>query len=431
MEKYCIHGGRRLTGSIEISGAKNAAVAILPATVLANDVFVIENVPRISDIFAMVQILEELGATCKFLNKSTLEIDTRNVQSRPLSSALTSCLRASYYFAGSLLGRFNYASVATPGGCQFGGTRPMDMHIKGFMELGAMVPPPNVPPDPEKIEAKADKLIGSYIYFDKVSVGATINVMLAAVRARGITVIENAAREPHIVDLANFLNLMGCKVMGAGTNSIRIEGRQDLHGTNYSIIPDQIEAGTYMVAAAATKGDVMICNVIPKHLDTITVKLRECGVTVEEFDDSVRICAEGRLKPCNLKTLPHPGFPTDMQPQFTTLLSMCDGMSVVTESVWDNRFNYLNQLRRMKAEVEIEGKHAIVHGVEKLYGANVIANDLRAGAAMVIAGLCAEGETCIGDIYHIDRGYEDIVEKLQACGANICRKEFPDPEQAE
>lgn len=421
MEKYCIHGGKRLTGNIEVSGAKNAAVAILPATILANGVFTIENVPDISDITAMVRILEELGAVCTRLSSSTLQIDTTYVKSKPLSNELTGCLRASYYFVGSLLGRFNYACVSTPGGCQFGGTRPMDMHIKGFQELGAAIPPADENPDSDTIIAKADKLIGAYIYLDKISVGATINIMLAAVRARGITVIENAAREPHIVDLANFLSLMGCKIKGAGTNTIRIEGCQDLHGTDYSIIPDQIEAGTYMVAAAATRGDLTICNVIPKHLDSITAKLRECGVRVEEFDDAVRVSAEGTLKPCHIKTQPHPGFPTDMQSQFAVLLCTCNGDSSVTESVWDKRFSYIQQLNRLKANIEVIGNIAYIHGVDELVGGDVIANDLRAGAAMVIAGLCAKGETRIGEIFHIDRGYENIVEKLRACGADISR----------
>ena len=426
MEKYVIHGGNKLTGTIEVSGAKNAAVAILPATILANGKFIIENVPKISDIFALIDILQLLGAECEWLGKSTLQIDTTNVQSRALPASLTQCLRASYYFVGSLLGRFNYANVATPGGCQFGPTRPMDMHIKGFEALGAKIPPEDEDADPDIIIAKADKLLGAYIYLDKVSVGATINIMLAAARARGITIIENAAREPHVVDLANFLNLMGCRVKGAGTNTIRIEGSQDLRSVEYSIIPDQIEAGTYMVAAAATRGDLVISNVIPKHLESITAKLRDCGVRVEEFDDSVHVYTEGRLRPCHVRTQPHPGFPTDMQSQFAVLLCTCKGISSVTESVWDDRFSYTKQLAFMQAKIDVTGKVATIEGGNPLRGANVIANDLRAGAAMIIAGLCAEGETVIGRIHYVERGYESIVEKLRNCGADICKQDFPE-----
>lgn len=420
MEKFVINGARRLNGAIDISGAKNAAVAILPATILAQDIFTIENVPDIKDITSMLQILESMGAIVKYINKSTIEIDTRRLTFQLVPYEMTKNLRASYYLLGAMLGMYNKAMVAMPGGCNFGGVRPIDLHLKGFFALGAVIST-----DGGVIEAKASKLIGASVYFDKVTVGATINVMLAAVMARGITILENAAREPHIVDLANFLNLMGAKIKGAGTDVIKIEGVKSLHGCSYSIIPDQIEAGTYMVAAAATKGDILIRNVIPKHLEPISAKLRECGATVEEFDDSIRVFANGRLHSCNIKTLPHPGFPTDMQPQFTVLLSLCEGMSIVSDSVWDNRFKYVDQLTRMGAQIQIEGKAAIVQGVPYLKGAPVKADDLRAGAAMIIAGLCAKGTTEIEDIIHIDRGYEDVVKKLTAVGANIARIDVP------
>lgn len=421
MEKFVIRGGKALHGEIDISGAKNAAVGILPATLLANDVFTIENVPDIRDISSMLRILEEMGASVRYTNRSTVVIDTTHVSSNKVPYELTKNLRASYYLLGALLGRYNHAMVAMPGGCNFGGVRPIDLHLKGFSALGAVIST-----DGGMIEAKAAKLLGASVYFDKVSVGATINVMLAAVKARGITIIENAAREPHIVDVANFLNLMGANIKGAGTDVIKIEGVAKLHGCDYSIIPDQIEAGTYMVAAAATGGDVLIKNVIPKHLEPISAKLRESGANVEEYDDSIRVYANGRLHGCNIKTLPHPGFPTDMQPQFTVLLSLCEGISIVTDSVWDNRFRYVDQLTRMGAQIQIEGKAAIVQGSAQLKGAPVKADDLRAGAAMIIAGLCAKGTTEIEDIIHIDRGYEDVVKKLTAVGADIARVDIPD-----
>ncbi len=422
MEKFVIKGSKALRGEISISGAKNAAVAILPATLLARGVFNIENVPDIRDINSMLEILEAMGADIAYTNRSTVRIDTRNINFKAVPYEQTKNLRASYYLLGALLGMYNHAKVAMPGGCNFGGVRPIDLHLKGFSARGAIIST-----DGGMIKAKAQKLLGASIYFDKVSVGATINVMLAAVRARGITVIENAAREPHIVDVANFLNLMGADVKGAGTDVIKIRGVQDLHACDYSIIPDQIEAGTYMVAAAATRGDLLIKNVIPKHLEPITAKLRECGAVVEEYDDSIRVYATGRLHGCNVKTSPHPGFPTDMQPQFTVLLSLCEGISIVTDSVWDNRFRYVDQLTRMGAQIQIEGKAAIVQGSAVLKGAPVKADDLRAGAAMIIAGLCAKGVTEIEDIVHIDRGYEDVVKKLTAVGANIARMDFPDP----
>ena len=420
MEKLVIHGGNRLSGEVEISGAKNAAVAIIPATLLAQDVCRIENIPNISDVTCMVKILKSMGAGVRSINKHAIEIDTRTVNSFIVPHDMTKKLRASCYLIGALLGRFSRAKVALPGGCDFG-VRPLDLHMKGFELLGA-----SVKTESAMINTYADKLTGSSVYMDKVSVGATINVMLAAVKARGLTIIENAAKEPHVVDLANFLNAMGADVRGAGTDVIKIHGVNTLHGCTYSIIPDQIEAGTYMVAAAATGGDVLVKNVIPKHLESITAKLIECGVRVTEYDDSVRVESDGSFKHCNIKTMPHPGFPTDMQPQMSVLLSVANGTSLVSEGVWDNRFKYADQLIRMGANVQVDGTIAVFQGVEELTGAPVRANDLRAGAAMIIAGLIARGTTEIEDILYIDRGYEDYVEKLRGMGADIYRKEFLD-----
>ena len=420
MEKLVIHGGNRLNGEVEISGAKNAAVAIIPATLLAQDVCRIENIPNISDVVTMVRILSNMGAVVRYINKHTIEIDTKPVNSYIVPHEMTKKLRASYYLIGALLGRYNRAKVSLPGGCNFG-VRPIDLHIKGFELLGATATVENA-----MINASADHLTGSSVYMDKVSVGATINVMLAAVKARGLTIIENAAKEPHIVDLANFLNAMGADVRGAGTDVIKIRGVNHLHGCTYSIIPDQIEAGTYMVAAAATKGDVLVKNVIPKHLESISAKLVECGAEVIEYDDAVRVRCSGPLKRCNLKTMPHPGFPTDMQPQMSVILSIANGTSLVSEGVWDNRFRYVDQLIRMGANVQVDGTIAVFQGVEELTGAPVRADDLRAGAAMIIAGLVARGTTEIEDIIYIDRGYEDYVEKLRNLGADIYRKDFRD-----
>ena len=418
MEKLVIHGGNRLFGEVEISGAKNAAVAIIPATLLAQDVCRLENIPNISDVSCMVKILSQMGAEVKYVNKHTIEINTKGVNSYIVPHEMTKQLRASYYLIGALLGRYNRAKVALPGGCNFG-VRPIDLHIRGFELLGA-----NAVVENAMINASADHLTGSPIYMDKVSVGATINIMLAAVKARGLTIIENAAKEPHIVDLANFLNAMGADVRGAGTDVIKIHGVQNLHGCTYSIIPDQIEAGTYMVAAAASGGDVIVKNVIPKHLESITAKMVECGVEITEYDDAVRVKSNGQFRKCNLKTMPHPGFPTDMQPQMAVLLSLAKGTSVVSEGVWDNRFKYLDQLMRMGANVQVDGTIAVIQGVPELTGAPVRADDLRAGAAMIIAGLAASGITEIEDIIYIDRGYEDYVEKLRNLGADIYRKEI-------
>lgn len=424
LEKFVINGGTALNGEVSISGAKNAVVAILPATILAQDICVIENIPNISDVHYMTKILTQLGADIKRIDKSTLEIDTRRVNSYIVSHDMTRHLRASYYFIGALLGRFRHAKVAMPGGCDFG-VRPIDRHIKGFELLGATV----TIGENAIIDARADRLEGSPIYFDEASVGATVNVILAAVKARGLTVIENAAKEPHIVDLANFLNSMGADIRGAGTDTIKIRGVEHMHGCTYSIIPDQIEAGTYMIAAAATDGNVLIKNVIPKHLESISAKLIECGVDVIENDDSVRVCSNGRPGKCNIKAMPYPGFPTDMQPQMTVLLSIADGTSFVSEGVWDNRFRYVEQLIRMGASIKVEGKMAVVEGVEQLKGAPVRADDLRAGAAMIIAGLVAKGTTEIEEISHIDRGYENIVEKLKGIGADIKRIRVPEPDE--
>ena len=420
MEKLVIHGGNRLSGEVEIGGAKNAAVAIIPATLLAQDVCRLENIPNISDVSCMIRILSQMGAQVKYINKHTIEINTKTVNSYIIPHEMTKQLRASYYLIGALLGRYSRAKVALPGGCNFG-VRPIDLHIRGFELLGATATIENA-----MINATADHLTGSSIYMDKVSVGATMNIMLAAVKARGLTIIENAAKEPHIVDLANFLNAMGADVRGAGTDVIKIHGVSELHGCTYSIIPDQIEAGTYMVAAAATGGDVLIKHVIPKHLESITAKLLECGVEVEEYDDSLRIRSDGKFKKCNIKTMPHPGFPTDMQPQMAVLLTVANGTSIVSEGIWDNRFRYVDQLIRMGANVQVDGTLAVFQGVEELTGAPVKADDLRAGAAMIIAGLMARGITEIENIIYIDRGYEDFVEKFRNIGADIYRKEFVD-----
>lgn len=422
VEKYIVHGGNKLTGKIEVSGAKNAAVAILPATILASGIYNIENVPQISDIFALTNILQTLGAECVWLDQSTLQIDTTHVVSRTLPASLSKCLRASYYFVGSLLGRFNYAKVATPGGCQFGATRPIDMHIKGFEALGAKIPPADEEADDEIIIAKADNLLGAYIYLDKVSVGATINIMLAAVRARGRTVIENAAREPHVVDLAVFLNKMGAHINGAGTNTIKIEGCPDLHATDYSIIPDQIEAGTYMVAAAATRGELTVCNVIPKHLESIAAKLRECGVSVQENDDdSITVSASGPLRPCHVKTQPHPGFPTDMQSQLSALLCTANGQSMIRETIFEGRFQVVPELRKMGASIEVSDDVIFIDGVKQLSGKSVEAKELRGSAALLIAGLAAAGTTVVDTDKYLKRGYQDIVGDLQLLGAKIDR----------
>ncbi len=423
MENFIIQGGNPLNGSVHISGAKNAVVAILPAILLSDGVCRIENVPNISDVSITLKILYELGARVRMINPSTFEIDPRPVKSFVLSKEMSRRTRASSYFIGALLGRFHRARVAPPGGCDFG-VRPIDQHIKGFEALGARVIIDN-----GMVDARAFQLTGSPVYLDMASVGATINIMLAAAKANGLTVIENAAKEPHIVDLANFLNSMGADIMGAGTDVIKIRGVSKLNGVTYGIIPDQIEAGTYMAAVVATGGDVMIENVIPKHLESITAKLVQIGAEIEEFDESLRVVMKQRPKACNVKTMYHPGFPTDMQPQITALLSLADGTSVVTESVWENRFRYTGQLTLMGADISVEGRAAIVKGVDRLIGAPVAANDLRAGAAMIIAGLAAEGTTEIENIEYIDRGYEDVVQKITQLGGKIERVTVTKPEE--
>ena len=422
MEKFVINGGKPLNGSVRISGAKNAAVAILPAVLLADEPCVIENLPEISDVTTLLKSLQTLGADVRTVSKTSVRIDPRGVRSYLVTKEMSEGMRASSYFLGALLGRCGHAVVAPPGGCDFG-VRPIDQHIKGFEMLGADVSIEN-----GMVEAHAEKLYGCSVYLDVVSVGATMNIMLAAAKAQGLTVIENAAREPHIVDLANFLNSMGANIMGAGTNVIKIRGVDYLKSTDYSIIPDQIEAGTYMVAAAATGGDVTIENVIPKHLESIIAKLVEIGADVTEYDESVRIVMHGRPRKCNIKTMPHPGFPTDMQPQFGVLLSIANGTSIITEGVWDNRFRYIDQLSIMGAKVRVDGKIAIITGVENLSPAPVKAVDLRAGAAVIIAGLVASGETTVEQIQYIDRGYEHIAEKFSLLGADIKRVDVPDGE---
>lgn len=422
MEKFVVHGGSRLVGEVTISGAKNAVVGIIPATILAGDKCILENVPNISDVSIFTKILHEMGASVRFIDKSTLEIDTTHIHSHGVPYDMTRNIRASYYLMGALLGRFGKAEVSLPGGCDFG-VRPIDQHIKGFEALGA-----DVTLEHGMVSVSADELIGNQVFFDVVTVGATMNIMLAAVKAKGMTIIENAAKEPHIVDLANFLNSMGAEVMGAGTDVIKIRGVEKMHGSNYMVVPDQIEAGTYMVAAAATCGNVLIKNVIPKHLEPITDRIRKIGANVEEYDDAVRVWRDvgTNLTRCNVKTMPHPGFPTDMQPQITMLLAIASGASIVTEGVWDNRFRYVDELRRMGANIQVDGKIAVVEGVKFLNSAPVRATDLRAGAAMMIAGLVADGITEIEDIHHIERGYEDMQSKFNALGARIKKVFVPD-----
>lgn len=413
MEKLVITGGNRLHGTIRISGAKNAAVAIIPAAILSDGVCLLENIPDIEDVNIIDEILCKMGAKVRHITKTSIEIDPSGIKEPVATYDLVRHMRASSYLMGALLGKYLRADVALPGGCDFG-VRPVDQHLKGFGILGAK----HTVAD-DMIKIRADKLKGDHIYLDVVSVGATVNVMLAAVKAGGRTTIENAAKEPHIVDLANFLNSMGADVRGAGTDVIKINGVKTLRGTTYSIIPDQIEAGTYMAAVCCAGGDVVIQNVIPKHLESITAKLREMGVTIEEFDDSIRVVSNTRLKRCNVTTMPHPGFPTDMQPQIVALLSTSDGTSIVNEAVWDNRFRYVEELRRMGADITVDGSLAIIRGVEKLNGAPVKATDLRAGAAMIVAALGANGTTQIEDIRHIERGYEDVIGKLSSVGADI------------
>lgn len=423
MEKYIIHGGTALRGEVEISGAKNAAVAIIPAALMVDGVCRIENIPQISDTEMLLTILKELGAKVRFMSKSTIEIDCTNVRYQDAPYDLMRKIRASYYLIGAMLGRFGSAKTTMPGGCNFG-VRPIDQHIKGMTALGADV---DVKNGFVYADARDGRLHGARIYLDKVSVGATMNIMLAAALAQGRTIIENAAREPHIVDLANFLNSMGADVRGAGTDTIKVNGVDKLHGGSYAIIPDQIEAGTYMVAAAATGGEVLVKNVIPRHLECISAKLRETGTIVQEYEDSVLVKGASTLRRVNIKTLPYPGFPTDMQPPMGALMCVANGTSVITEGVYDNRYKYTNELRKMGAEIQVDGRVAVIEGGKRLTGAPVHACDLRAGAAMVIAGMCACGTTVVEDVRFIERGYENFVGKLKALGADIECVNEPEP----
>lgn len=413
MEQYAIKGGNPLVGEVEIGGAKNAALAILAAAIMTDETVLIENVPDVRDTNVMMQAMESIGVVVNRVDRHTVKINASQVHDLVIEDDYIKKIRASYYLLGALLGKYSKAEVALPGGCNIG-LRPIDQHIKGFRALGA-----NVRIEHGLIITEADKLKGNHIYMDVVTVGATMNVMMAAVMAEGQTVIENAAKEPHVVDLANFLNSMGANIKGAGTDVIRIRGVVKLHGTEYGIIPDQIEAGTFMFAAAVTKGDVTVKNVIPKHLESISAKLLEIGCEIEESDDAVRVVAAKPLGHTHVKTLPYPGFPTDMQPQITVALGLSAGTSIVTESIFENRFKYVDELTCMGANIKVESNTAIIDGVSKYTGANITAPDLRAGAALVIAGLAADGITTVDDIKYIERGYEDFHLKLQSLGAQI------------
>ncbi|MBQ6369299.1 MAG: UDP-N-acetylglucosamine 1-carboxyvinyltransferase [Parasporobacterium sp.] len=413
MEQYIIRGGKPLRGIVDICGAKNAALALIAASILTTEPVIISNLPDVSDINLLLDAIAQIGAVVERIDRHTVKIIGATVNSCTLNYEYISKIRASYYLLGSLLGRFHKAEVAMPGGCVIG-ARPIDQHIKGFEALGA-----TVDLEDGQVKAKADELVGNHIYFDVVTVGATINVMLAAVLAEGSTIIENPAKEPHVVDLANMLNSMGAHVRGAGTDVIRIRGVKSLHATEYTVIPDQIEAGTFLFAGAATGGDVTVNNVIPKHLESITAKLEDLGCFIEEYDEAVRVVAGTRLQSTQVKTLPYPGFPTDMQPQMTVALTLAEGISTVTESIFENRFKYAGELARMGARIKIESNTAIITGVEKLKGAQVSAPDLRAGAALTIAGLAAEGCTQVGGIEFIQRGYEDFDVKLRSLGGDI------------
>lgn len=416
MEQYSIKGGSALVGEVEIGGAKNAALGILAASLMTDDPVLLENVPDVRDINVMVAAMESIGATVEHIDRHTIRICPGSVQSYVVDTASSRKIRGSYYLLGALLGKFKSAEVNLPGGCNIG-TRPIDQHLKGFRALGAK----DAGVEGGMIVAHAKELRGAHIYLDMVTVGATINLMMAAVMADGTTIIENAAKEPHVVDVANFLNCMGANIKGAGTDVIRIKGVTRLHGTEYTIVPDQIEAGTFMFAAAITKGDITVKNVIPKHLESISAKLIEIGCDVEESDDAVRVVASKRLKNTHVKTLPYPGFPTDMQPQISVALALAEGTSIVTESVFENRFKYADQLARMGSRIKVEGSTAIIEGAERFSGASIAAPDLRAGAALVLAALAAEGTSIVDEIQYIQRGYEDFDVKLRALGASIER----------
>lgn len=415
MEQYIIKGGNPLVGEVEIGGAKNAALAILAAAIMTDETVTIDNLPDVNDINVLLEAMEGIGATVQRVDRHTVRINGSTIGNLSIDYDYIKKIRASYYLLGALLGKYKKAEVALPGGCNIG-SRPIDQHLKGFRALGA-----DVDIEHGKIIAEAEHLAGAHVYFDVVTVGATINVMMAASMADGVTILENVAKEPHVVDVANFLNSMGANIKGAGTDVIRIKGVQKLHKSDYSIIPDQIEAGTFMFAAAATCGDVTVLNVIPKHLEATVAKLVEIGCEVEEFDDAVRVVAKNRLSHTHVKTLPYPGFPTDMQPQIGVTLALCHGTSTIIESIFENRFKYLDELARMGAAAKIEGNSATIEGVERLSGARVSAPDLRAGAALVIAGLAADGITIVDDIVYIQRGYERFEEKLRGIGAVIDR----------
>ena len=413
MERYIIKGGIPLKGEVTISGAKNAALGILAAAVMADEDVLIENLPDVKDINVMLEAISEIGARVDRLDRHTVRINGKNIREISVDDEYIRRIRASYYFIGALLGKYKHARVPLPGGCNIG-SRPIDQHIKGFKALGA-----EVRIQSGTVTADADKLLAAHIYFDVVSVGATINVMLASVMAEGRTIIENAAKEPHIVDVANFLNSMGADIRGAGTDTIRVKGVERLHGTEYAIIPDQIEAGTFMCMAAATRGDVLIKNVIPKHLEAITAKLIEMGNEVVEYDEAVKVIGSKSQRHTDIKTLPYPGFPTDMQPQFAVALSLSEGTSMVTESIFENRFKYVDELARMGGNIKVEGNVAVIDGIDHFSGAPVSAPDLRAGAALVIAGLAAEGYTTVEEIGYIQRGYENFEDKITAIGGCI------------
>lgn len=413
MEQYIIKGGTPLVGEVQIGGAKNAALAILAAAIMTDETVTIDNLPDVNDINVLLEAMSGIGATIQRIDRHTVKINGSGVRDFSIEYDYIKKIRASYYLLGALLGKYNKAEVALPGGCNIG-SRPIDQHLKGFKAIGA-----EVVIEHGKIIAEAEQLKGTHLYFDVVSVGATINVMMAAAMAEGTTIMENVAKEPHVVDVANFLNSMGANIRGAGTDVIKIKGVSKLHKTEYSIIPDQIEAGTFMMAAAATRGDITVMNVIPKHLEATTAKLVEIGCEVEEFDDAVRIVSKGRLKHTQVKTLPYPGFPTDMQPQMGVTLALCSGTSTITESIFENRFKYLDELARMGANIKVEGNSATIEGVEKFSGARVSAPDLRAGAALCIAGLAADGITIVDDIVYIQRGYERFEEKLRSLGGVI------------
>jgi len=421
METLMIKGGEHLTGTVTISGAKNSAVALIPAAILANSPVIIENLPDIKDVRILVEILRELGAKVDYQN-DIMRIDPTNMVSKPMPNGKVKELRASYYLMGALLGRFGEAVVGLPGGCNIG-PRPIDQHIKGFESLGAVVQN-----DSGKMRLRAKELKGTRIFLDIVSVGATINIMLAASRAKGITTIENAAKEPEIIDVATILNSMGAKITGVGTDIIRVQGVEYFTGCKHSIIPDRIEAGTYMIMAAATEGDITVLNVIPKHLESISAKLRELGAIVEESDDTIRVVGQSEYKPVDVKTMPYPGFPTDLQQPFSAILTKAKGTSIVTDNIYTSRFRHIDELRRMGANMKVEGRSAVIEGITELQGAKVKATDLRAGAALVIAGLMAEGITQISDVYHIDRGYENLEKKLHYLGATVWRMKEGDEE---